>query len=116
MSGSRTVFTLGLLVSCSFASGQSPIQRESVEQLVAPYLDSQTITGLSVGVIVGERRASFGFGQLSPDNATAPNGQTIYEIGSITKVFTGILLADAVNRKQVRLDQAMHAPRCTQSC
>jgi len=33
------------------------------------------------------------------------NGETLFEIGSITKVFTGILLADMADRGEVRLDQ-----------
>jgi serine-type D-Ala-D-Ala carboxypeptidase/endopeptidase len=32
------------------------------------------------------------------------DGDTIFEIGSISKVFTSLLLADMVNRKEVTLD------------
>lgn len=45
------------------------------------------------------------YGKLSKDAASAnANENTIYEIGSITKVFTGVLLADAVSRGEVKLD------------
>ena len=44
--------------------------------------------------------------------ATSPNGDprtldgdTIFEIGSVSKVFTSLLLADMVNRKEVTLDR-----------
>ena len=37
-------------------------------------------------------------------NGDKPNGDTIYEIGSVTKAFTGTLLADMVNRGLVKLD------------
>src|SRR5262249_16319019 len=36
--------------------------------------------------------------------ATASNQNTVFEIGSITKVFTGILLAEAVKRGEVKLE------------
>src|SRR5687767_1115211 len=36
---------------------------------------------------------------------TSLNGRSLFEIGSITKVFTGILLAYAVEEGEARLDQ-----------
>jgi serine-type D-Ala-D-Ala carboxypeptidase/endopeptidase len=41
----------------------------------------------------------------TPSGTAAPDGDTVFEIGSITKAFTGILLADAVTRKEVSLDE-----------
>ena len=35
----------------------------------------------------------------------APTPETVYELGSITKVFTGMLLADAVDRGEMQLDE-----------
>ena len=45
-----------------------------------------------------------GFGRVDPANEQAPDGHTVYEIGSIAKVFTGLLLADATLREIVQLD------------
>jgi serine-type D-Ala-D-Ala carboxypeptidase/endopeptidase len=42
---------------------------------------------------------------MSRDDRRVPDGDTIYEFGSATKVLTGILLADAVVQGQVKLDQ-----------
>lgn len=51
----------------------------------------------------GTRFASYG--KLSKNAAARPvDENTIYEIGSITKVFVGILLADAARRGEVKLD------------
>jgi serine-type D-Ala-D-Ala carboxypeptidase/endopeptidase len=65
-----------------------------------------------VGVVVGCRRGAAvsirGSGQVrgdgSPDDHV-PGGETIFQIGSITKVFTALLLADAVTRGEVTLDE-----------
>lgn len=40
-----------------------------------------------------------GFGDPKPD------GNTIFEIGSVTKTFTAVLLADALQRGDVTLDE-----------
>lgn len=53
--------------------------------------------GIIVGVIDAEGVEYFSHGAMSPSGGTIDE-HTLFEIGSITKVFTGILLADAVAR------------------
>ncbi|RYD63197.1 MAG: hypothetical protein EOP83_12755, partial [Verrucomicrobiaceae bacterium] len=61
------------------------------------------------GLVTGESIAGVtrfeGVGKLEPDGI-APE-KRVFEIGSITKVFTGLLLADAVEAKKVRLDSTL---------
>lgn len=45
-------------------------------------------------------------GTLSPGSSTPVSASTLFEIGSITKTFTGLLLADGVVRGEVRFDQS----------
>jgi D-alanyl-D-alanine-carboxypeptidase/D-alanyl-D-alanine-endopeptidase len=56
----------------------------------------------------GERTVA----SLSPAGAPAPDGRTLFEIGSITKVFTGTLLADMHLRGEVDLSDPLsrHLP------
>ena len=79
--------------------------RERTDRLVQPYLDNHAIVGMTIGVLHDGKQESFGYGRLSRDDSRVPDGDTIYEIGSATKVLTGILLADAVVQGQVKLDQ-----------
>jgi serine-type D-Ala-D-Ala carboxypeptidase/endopeptidase len=60
--------------------------------------------GIVVGVIEpGGQRRIISYGSV--DKGGAPvNGETIFEIGSVSKVFTSLLLADMVQRGEVRLD------------
>jgi CubicO group peptidase (beta-lactamase class C family) len=51
----------------------------------------------------GTRFISFGKMNSTPD-AKRTDENTVFEIGSITKVFTGILLAEAVKRGEVKLN------------
>ena len=60
-------------------------------------------TGAVVGVLTPAGRSFITYGRVSAQGAT-PNAETLFEIGSITKVFSGLLLADMVERREVALD------------
>ena len=60
--------------------------------------------GIVVGVIGPEGRRVISYGSLEKGDPRPLNGDTVFEIGSATKVFTSLLLADMVQRKQVALD------------
>jgi CubicO group peptidase (beta-lactamase class C family) len=64
--------------------------------------------GKSVGMVIGlvDEHGSRVFGAGKLDNGTIQevNGDTIFEIGSITKTFTALLLQDMVERGDMKLD------------
>jgi CubicO group peptidase (beta-lactamase class C family) len=60
--------------------------------------------GLSVGVIHAGRSHSYHFGTVSERHRQVPNDRTIYEIASLTKTFTGTLLAHAQREGKLKLD------------
>ena len=53
------------------------------------------------------RRRFLAYGETEKGSGKAPDGKTIYEIGSASKAFTGVLLADAVNAGLVKLDDPL---------
>lgn len=57
---------------------------------------------LVFGVVDGDKSEVVAFGKL--DDGKAPDGETVYEIGSLTKTFTATLLAQAALSGRVTLD------------
>ena len=63
--------------------------------------------GLVVGCLAGGEQRLVGYGRLRTGAHDLPDGGTIFEIGSITKVFTGLLLADLAEQGIVGLDDPL---------
>ena len=59
---------------------------------------------ITVGVIGPEGRRIVSYGSPGTNPPRSSTGETIYEIGSITKVFTSLLLAEMVEAGEVALD------------
>jgi CubicO group peptidase (beta-lactamase class C family) len=77
---------------------------KKVDKLVQPLLEADVIVGCVVGIVDGNDKQVRGYGSIHHGKGDKPNGDTIYEIGSVSKAFTGILLADMAARGEVKLD------------
>ena len=84
---------------------QSPvIPTDSLQRLITHRVTAGRAPGLILGVIDADgTRRVIAAGEARKGASVDAN--TLFEIGSITKAFTGILLADMVLRGEVRLDQ-----------
>ena len=72
------------------------------------YIDSRRQVGMVLGVLDGEHRFSRGFGHLSLEpGSPVPDQHTLFEVGSISKAFTGVLLADQVALGNMSLDDSI---------
>lgn len=106
-----------LLLSCLLSpwlGAQEPAATlaATLDTLCQPLLDADLAVGFVVGVLDGESSLVRGYGRVARGKAAPPDGNTLYEIGSCSKVFTGLLLADAVQRGLVQLDDPVqkHLP------
>ena len=78
---------------------------DEIREILVKRIDQQKqAVGIVVGVIEPNGRRVVAYGNLANGDPRTLDGDTIFEIGSVTKVFTSLLLADMVNRKEVTLD------------
>jgi serine-type D-Ala-D-Ala carboxypeptidase/endopeptidase len=78
-----------------------------VTELAERAMRSGRRVGLVVGYLAGGEERVAGYGRLGVGVHDPPDGSTIFEIGSITKVFTGLLLADLTEQGIVGLDDPL---------
>jgi CubicO group peptidase (beta-lactamase class C family) len=93
------------LMACAL-SGQTPAPTpEDVRQILVDRIDvNKKSVGIVVGTIGPQGAKVTSYGKVHTDSSTVPDGDTVFEIGSVTKVFTSLLLADMVERGEVHLD------------
>jgi CubicO group peptidase (beta-lactamase class C family) len=86
---------------------QDVVGLDAVDLLAEQAMRSGRRMGLVIGCLAdGEQRVA-GYGRLRIDTQDTPDGGTIFEIGSVTKVFTGLLLADLAEQGIVGLDDPL---------
>lgn len=103
---------VALLVWVPLARAQLPARElgARVAELAEPIVAEGRSVGIAVGILDGNGQAHhYGFGRVSKAGSQRPNEDTLFELGSITKCFTAILLADMSLRHEVNLrDPAMN--------
>lgn len=80
---------------------------DAVDLLAEQAMRSGRRIGLVIGCLQGGEQRVVGYGRLRAGTQDLPDGGTIFEIGSVTKVFTGLLLADLAEQGLVGLDDPL---------
>lgn len=78
--------------------------KPKVDSLVSPVIDGGWCPGIVVGVIYKGKTQVWGYGKTVLKGDKTPDGDTEFETGSITKLFTQLLLLDMVQKGQMGLD------------
>lgn len=81
--------------------------RADIGKLVAPHLRDAKGVGIVVGVLTKDGRQVFGYGKLKLKGERSPDGDTVFEIGSLTKLFTALMLADMARAGEIKLDDPL---------
>ena len=75
-----------------------------IDSIALDHLSDAANCGMSIGIIDGDRTDMYFYGSCNKNNSKLPGTQTLYEIGSVTKTFTAIILAHAINEGKINLD------------
>lgn len=96
-----TVIALG--ISAAAQAPEIPSDQYIRDILIKRIDTDKQGVGIVVGVIEPRGRRILSYGRLAAGDTRPLDGDTVFEIGSITKVFTALLLADMVRRNEVAL-------------
>ncbi|WOO39699.1 serine hydrolase [Rubellicoccus peritrichatus] len=80
---------------------QSPGVNDKVGAHITEKVNRELNQSIIVGIVTSAGDEYITAGTISEENPTAPTKDTIYEIGSITKVFTAASAADLIKQRQL---------------
>jgi serine-type D-Ala-D-Ala carboxypeptidase/endopeptidase len=114
------LMALTIAAGCSSGPEQSavtatalPLADEDIRTILRERVDGQRQSaGMAVGVVDSRGQRVISHGVLATGNTLPVDGDTVFPIASITKVFTSLLLADAVIRGKMGLEDPVsrHLP------
>jgi CubicO group peptidase (beta-lactamase class C family) len=100
-------FAILLLAPALVLRAQEPSDSE-IRNILAERIDTlHRGVGIAIGVIDSNGRRYVNYGTLAVNDPRAVASDTMFEMGSVTKVFTSLVLSGMVQKGEVSLDDAV---------
>ncbi len=84
-------------------AGETAIMDRTFQRLGEEFIKNGRTDGMSIAVVKDGKAHFYNFGSTTRERTQAPTERSVYEIGSISKVFTSLLLAHAVIEGKIGL-------------
>lgn len=104
------ISALSLTFSCSTTENESPEVNNlesRIDSLVQPYLDSNQVAGISIGIVQGDEqlmRKTYGFADVEFEVPLPLDAS--FEIGSVTKQFTSVGILQLAEKDSLDLNDS----------
>lgn len=96
-----------IIVLVAWAVADDTVDRRRIDALAEPYVENNVLYGAAIGIVSPQGVQYAGYGRISREDPRPPDERTVFEIGSITKVFTGLLLALLAEERLVSLNDPL---------
>lgn len=101
------------VISCKNKGKQSTeIKNSKIVQLIdsvaTKMIDDPLINSTSIGICYNGKEYINHYGELEKGKGNTPNNKTIYEIGSLSKVLTGTIVANAVLENKISIEDVVN--------
>ena len=108
-------FVFGILLALVIAChGQNPNVSSNtetfakIEKLATEGIKNHNFPSIAIGIVLdGKIIYAKGFGYADRENKKLADADTVYQLGSVTKTFTGNLLAQLIEERQISLDDSI---------
>lgn len=101
------VFCFGVVVNIQANKKSNNTSDMFIKQIVAAWMQKNNVPGVAVEFYQQGIPHSYYLGYADKEKKTPVSEKTIFELGSITKLFTSLLLVEEVNASGVKLDDSI---------